>query len=81
MVFRIHARPIPDGFVVWGDTLRLEQKLVYRTGFNLNGGVIREIPLADCPEPVQQLAEEPKSNAASEQSDASPQSTNQLRLF
>lgn len=46
------------GYAIWGDSLKVEKKLVYRTGFNLNGGVIREIPIEDCPAPVQQVATE-----------------------
>ncbi|NQV29078.1 MAG: SAM-dependent DNA methyltransferase [Rhodopirellula sp.] len=46
------------GYVVWGDSLKLEQKLVYRTGFNINGGVIREVPIESCPAPVQQFVNE-----------------------
>ena len=46
------------GYVIWGNSLGLEKRLVYRTGFNLRG-VIREIPLADCPAPVRQAAAEP----------------------
>lgn len=55
------------GWVVWGDSLKLEKKLVYRTGFNLNGGVIREVPIEQCPAPVQQVAAE--NDAAHEASD------------
>jgi hypothetical protein len=43
------------GYVVWSNSLTLEKRLVYRTGFNLRG-VIREIPIEDSPAPVQQLA-------------------------
>lgn len=43
------------GYVIWGNSLGLEKRLVYRTGFNLRG-VIREIPIEDCPAPVQQAA-------------------------
>lgn len=52
------------GHVIWGNSLGLEKKLVYRTGFNLRG-VIREIPIEDCPVPVQQ-------SIASTEPDASP---------
>jgi hypothetical protein len=43
------------GHVIWGDSLRDEQRLVYRTGFN-GRGFLREVPLADCPPPVQAAA-------------------------
>lgn len=49
------------GYVIWGNSLALEKKLVYRTGFNLNGGVIREIPIEACPAPVQQVLTETQS--------------------
>lgn len=39
------------GYCVLGDSLTLERKLVYRTGFN-GRGVIREIPSDACPYPV-----------------------------
>ena len=42
------------GYVVWGNSLTLESKLVYRTVFNINSGVIREITPEQCPYPVQQ---------------------------
>ena len=45
------------GYVIWGNSLGLEQRLVYRTGFNLRG-VIREIPIDQCPAPVQRAAAE-----------------------
>ena len=47
-----------DGYVIWGNTLRLEQRLIYRTGFNLRG-FVRELRLEDCPPAVQQVASEP----------------------
>jgi hypothetical protein len=46
------------GFVIWGNTLRLEQKLIYRTGFDLRG-FVRELSLDDCPPAVQEAASEP----------------------
>ena len=51
------------GYVIWGNSLGLEKKLVYRTGFNLRG-VIREVPLEDCPAPVQRSAVSPSSSPA-----------------
>lgn len=78
------------GYVIWGNSLGLEQRLVYRTGFNLRG-VIREIPLADCPAPVQQAATEPTADrepSAGEQPQKNPPADDpphapgkQLRLF
>lgn len=43
------------GHVIWGDSLRGEQRLVYRTGFN-GRGFLREVRLAACPPPVQAAA-------------------------
>ena len=46
------------GYVIWGDTLANERRLVYRTGFNLRG-IVQEIPLEDCPAPVQATVARP----------------------
>ena len=43
------------GYVIWGNSLADEQRFVYRTGFDLTG-YISEVPLGDCPEPVQRIA-------------------------
>ncbi len=43
------------GYVIHGDTLRNERRLVYRTGFDLRG-VISEVSLQDCPPKVQEFA-------------------------
>lgn len=43
------------GYVIWGNSLSRDTRLVYRTGFHLQG-FVREIPLAECPDPVQQTA-------------------------
>lgn len=37
------------GWAVWQNTLTLECNRVYRVGFNMNGGVIREVPVEDSP--------------------------------
>jgi hypothetical protein len=46
------------GYVIHGNSLMLEQKLVYRTGFD-GRGVIAEVPLAACPESVRQVVANP----------------------
>ena len=46
------------GHVIWGNSLGTEKRLVYRTGFNLRG-FVREVPLGDCPDPVQKTASQP----------------------
>ena len=51
------------GYVIWGDSLRNEQRLVYRTGFNLRG-FIRECYLEECPPPVQRAVAETLSHDA-----------------
>src|SRR5439155_58646 len=43
------------GFVIWGNSLADERRLVYRTGFDLKG-FISEVSLGDLPEPVQRIA-------------------------
>jgi hypothetical protein len=79
------------GYVVWGNSLGLEKKLVYRTGFNLRG-VIREIPIDKCTAPVQQVANAPVESlheVTTDESNTSPKSDDdeplprgkQLRLF
>lgn len=78
------------GFVIWGNSLGDEKRLIYRTGFNLRG-VIREIPLEDCPTPVQKAVSEPVESTPQESSDkpeTAPRSNDgplthgkQLRLF
>jgi hypothetical protein len=45
------------GYVIWGNSLAVEKKLVYRTGFD-GCGVLREIPLAACPAPVQRVVKD-----------------------
>lgn len=77
------------GYVIWGNSLGLEKRLVYRTGFNLRG-VIREISIKDCPAPVQQATAEPTVVAtqnslndpvASNYDDAPATPGKQLQLF
>jgi hypothetical protein len=70
------------GYVIHGDSLALEQRLVYRTGFN-GRGFVREVPVEACPPPVQKAIGEsstlPSDAPADETSGNLPQS--QLRLF
>lgn len=82
------------GYVIQGNSLTDERRLVYRTGFDLTG-VISEVPIDDCPEPVQKIVAEPTSLAESaaltspdaphdpgSDADHEPtRRTNQLRLF
>lgn len=74
------------GYVIWGNTLALEQKLVYRTGFD-GRGFVREIPLQACPWPVKQVVQqaiEPShctDDGKVTEEDVSPQPRTQLRLF
>ncbi len=46
------------GYVVWGNSLANEKRLIYRTGFDLCG-VISEVALQECPPSVQRVASEP----------------------
>ena len=77
------------GYVIWGNSLRLEKKLIYRTGFNLQG-FIREVRLEECPAQVKQAATQSgptvdASNAALSGSAtthaAASEPKTQLRLF
>lgn len=80
------------GYVIWGNSLADERRLVYRTGFDLKG-FISEVPISDCPEPVQQIVsepavassqvttEEPNRTEESGVSELTARQTNQLRLF
>ena len=83
------------GYVIHGNSLADERRLVYRTGFDLIG-VIAEVPVGECPEPVQQIVAEPTSSVESppassswgeatdpnnDAHDETAHRTNQLRLF
>ncbi|MBM3970824.1 MAG: SAM-dependent DNA methyltransferase [Planctomycetes bacterium] len=83
------------GYVIHGNTLADERRLIYRTGFDLVG-VVSEVPLDNCPEPVRKIVTEPTSLAEpattltstdeprEPRDDADPEPTrrtNQLRLF
>ena len=85
------------GFVIWGNSLADERRLVYRTGYDLQG-FISEVPLGDLPEPVQQIAanptppltegsldsvpvKEPHTTPTDDHGELSPRRVNQLRLF
>lgn len=83
------------GCVIWGNSLGNEKRLIYRTGFDLRG-VVREIPLDECSEPVRQLATEqtatpqpltetptPAVTSSLDEPvpDPTPVPTKQLRLF
>ena len=56
-------------YVIWGNTLSDEHRLVYRTGFNLNG-FVREIPMRDCPTPIQEAVTD--SAVAADQATIAP---------
>jgi len=75
------------GYVIWGDSLRQEQKMVYRTGFN-GRGFVRELPLAETPPIVPQVIKEPVPEAPPSGSDSldtppenPPRKATQLRFF
>lgn len=80
------------GYVIQGNSLADERRLVYRTGYDLVG-VISEVPIGECPKPVQKIASEPVAVSSqvtteapsqpieSEESETTARPTNQLRLF
>ena len=71
------------GYAVWGNSLTMEQKVIYRTGFNLRG-FIREISIEECPEPLRQIAAEPPPSpidAPETDKAIKPSGGHQLRLF
>ena len=83
------------GYVIWGNSLADEQRLVYRTGYNLTG-FLSEVPIGDCPESVRKIVVEPALPAATATALTPPDNpcgsngeardeplcrTNQLRLF
>jgi N-6 DNA methylase len=48
------------GWVIWGNSLAMEERMIYRTGFN-GKGVIQKIEPEECPEPVRAIIEEPET--------------------
>jgi hypothetical protein len=64
------------GYITHGNSLTLEEKLVYRTGFD-GRGFLREVPIESCPEPVRQAVAEPTRPLA----EGTPVPRTQLRLF
>lgn len=72
------------GYVVWGNSLGAERKLVYRTGFNLRG-VIRELPPGE-PVPLPPPENGPLNLLRTDDDAAQPPQSppvpgSQLRLF
>ena len=53
------------GWVIHGNSLHLEQKLAYRTGFN-GRGFIREVPTESCPYPVNSMTDDELSESSRE---------------
>jgi hypothetical protein len=68
------------GYVIHGNSLALEKKLVYRTGLNLCG-FVREVSLDECPAPVQQAAIEAATEPEVPASQSSDGPGRQLHLF
>lgn len=58
------------GYVIHGNSLADERRLVYRTGFDLVG-VISEVPLNDCPDSVQRIVAQPSSPPTEQSSQSS----------
>lgn len=77
------------GYVIWGNSLGLEKKLVYRTGFDLRG-FIQEVNLEESPEPERTGATLPsgalllsfaENPSSAPQGDVGEKPGRQLRLF
>jgi hypothetical protein len=73
------------GYVIWGDTLAGEQKLVYQTGLNLRG-FVRELAIAESAPVVRHVAAATKAAvsqtlASSESPDDSSASNPKRQLF
>jgi hypothetical protein len=66
---------------VHGNTLALEKRKAYRTGFDLTG-FVREIPIEDCPAPtVRSVAAKPTADHATLSYDEPDTPRTQLDLF
>ncbi len=73
------------GYVIHGNTLAVEQKLIYRTGFD-GRGFVREIPLTACPSAVQAEVRETATppiepDEIESTPEERPRPQGQLRLF
>ena len=82
------------GFVIWGNSLADERRLVYRTGFDLVG-FLSEVPIGELPEPIRRITTESASSTAKpishpfddhnrntdQHDDQPPTPGKQLRLF
>lgn len=72
------------GYVIWGNSLGDEKKLVYRTGFD-GRGFIREVPVESCPAPIRQVSNGDSGSVASTPTANSnlqlPGKAKQLELF
>jgi hypothetical protein len=67
------------GYVIWGDSLSTEQRLIYRTGFN-GKGFIREASIGECPSLAQE-AVQPSTSESDRQTVAPTPAGTQLRFF
>jgi hypothetical protein len=70
----------PYGYAIWGNSLRNEQRLVYRTGFN-GRGFVREVPPTEHEEPILKMdsAAQPAATTAESRLPTGP--LTQLRFF
>ena len=66
------------GWAVWQNTLTLEVFRVYKIGFNLHGGVIKEVPVAESP--FNYAAQKKQPNIETKPPEPPPPTT-QLDLF
>ena len=69
------------GYVLWGNSLADERKRAFRTGFNVNGGVIREIAVDRIPEAVPSAYEDARSLQTATDPDPLDRPKLQQRLF
>lgn len=72
------------GYVIWGNSLGNDRRLVYRTGFNARG-FIRSLDPGECSPAVQEIVAEAAADPPTDARPATPQpphqTGSQLRLF
>ena len=69
------------GWAVWQNTLTLETFRVYKIGFNLHGGVIKEIPIKQSPFNYAAQKQAPKPPKPHQEPPTDPPANRQLDLF
>lgn len=69
------------GWAVWGNSLTLETHRVYKIGFHLQGGVIKEVPVASSPFNYAAIGQKPPTKITIEDPPQPSGRGNQLDLF